>query len=205
MICLCMLFFYLTSLPQSTFLSYPTENGKIHFKDVVSSNDDAGSLFRNAHKFIQNQEFYGPCKVVAKNGRQLNQPIIFRSSDVVDSTAGKVGGKAFYIVNYGTDNFFTLNFDYEIRVKDKMYKYDLTNFFIYEYRSIPKYATQTNIQNTPFEKIVKDGSVDVYTLEDFRTKIQFPATTNQTVMADIEKFVNSLKETMSGVAPVKWE
>lgn len=196
---------YLTSYSQSNFLTYPTENGKIHFKEVVSSTETATKLFQNAHKFLLSQDFYGPCKVIAKNGRQLNQPIIFRSSDIVDSAAGKIGGKAFYIVNYGTDNFFTVNFDYEIRVKDKMFKYDLNNFKIYEYRSIPKYATQMNNLNTPFDKIVEDGSVDVYTLEDFRMKIQFPSTTSQTIMADIEKFVTSLKETMVGVTPVKWE
>jgi hypothetical protein len=189
----------------SSFLSYPTENGKILFKEVVQSNESQATLFKNAHKFLLSQDFYGPCKVISKNGRQLNQPIVHRKTDIVDSLSGKIGGKAYYIVNYGTDNFFTLNFDYEIKVKDKLYKYELTNFHIYEYRSIPKYATQTGDLGYTLDKIVQDGNVDVYTLEEFRQKIQFPSTTNQTVMSNIEIFVKSIKETMSGAAPVKWE
>ena len=198
-------FFYVTCLCQSSFLSYPIENGKIIFKEVVQCNESSTTLFNNAHKFLLAQDFYGPSKVICKNGKQLNQPIVQRSNDIVDSSSGKICGKAYYIVNYGTDNFFTLNFDYEIKVKDKLYKYELTNFYIYEYRSIPKYATKPWNLNIPFDKIVKDGNIDVYKLEDFRQKIQYPSTTHQSVMSNIGKFVKSIKETLSGVVPVKWE
>ena len=195
----------ITSSGQTSFLSFPMENGKVTYKEVVEAKDPSSVLFNRAHQFLLSQDFYGPGKVVCKNGKTLNQPIVTRKTDILDSATGKVGGKAFYIVNYGSDTFFTLNFDYEVKVKDNLYRYELKNFFIYEYRSIPSYATKTENLNIPLEKIVADCNIDVYTLEDFRMKLQFPATTQQTVMSCLDKFINSLKQTMSGTKPVEWE
>ena len=148
--------FFFTSSSQNGFNPYPIEDGIINFSEVVESNDSSAVLFEYAHEFLLDQDFYGPAKVICKSGRQLNQPIVSRKSDIVDPNTGIIAGKGFYIINYGSNYFFTLNFDYEIKVKDRVYRYELSNFYIYEYKRIPKYATKLENLNIPFEEILHD-------------------------------------------------
>jgi hypothetical protein len=97
--------------------------------------------------------------------RVVDKPIIYQ-----DKEEGKIIGEGYLKLDFGGDNFFTLNFSYELLVKDNKYKYIFNKFFYRKYAA--GQTSKVPVANVYFSSTVRssDNTTKDFPLETILEK-----------------------------------
>jgi hypothetical protein len=174
---------------------FPMKDGKIFYGEVIPAKENADILFEKAKLFIQKQTYTENINITCKDNKVMSQQIIDDVELFFNKPLGEVSGRGFYMMEYGGDPAFTLNFDFKILVKDYKYKYELSNFFVVEYISAP--IQKVKIKITHRMKDISEGSdIRAYKLENFSKKQTYLDKGHKNVVEIIDYFKSELKKAM---------
>ena len=119
---------------------YPIDQrtNKICFTDTVSVGATKEQLFKRVEQFVVSQNFDRVENIRCKDKSHVALKIVYQPISYSDFEEGKYLGNGFVNFEYRGNERFVLIFKFKVAVKDNLYKYEITDFKVWEFVTAPK-------------------------------------------------------------------
>jgi len=189
---------------------YPIDKrtSKICYSNTITINASKEQLFKRAEQFIASQNFGRIENIRCKNKSNINLQIVNKPIVYQDFDEGKYIGNGFVNFEYKNEEHFIIIFKYKIAVNDNSYKYEFTDFQIWDFITAPKNkgkshgmaAVGTGIGMGASSGSLEFSASDVrkYDLEEFINRKSYKKDGSDKIFQErIKRMIGDLNTTMN--------